>query len=129
MKKKSVVKDTVSAVVILVVLLILTATNGMLSSYALDRLTSYTEIIETGGDHEAAFEAVMMLEKEFYTWRFFFSITINHNNIGEAEEQLIELKEAIKTKDPTVAAIAKSRLIGSFEELRRLSGYGIDSII
>ncbi len=129
MKKKSIPKDVAIALVILLLLTVLTTVNEIACSRALDGLTEAVEAIEIDGEYSDTSRKVNMLAEKFDTWSFFFSVTVNHDDIGDAKSELIELVEAVEAKDSVAARIAKSRLLGALGELRRLSGFGIDSII
>ena len=129
MNRKRISKDVILALLILLLLVIFAVTNGLISASALNELTATVTDIEISGEQEDTLKRAHMLAEKFDVWSFFFSITVNHNDIGEAESELIELVEAIEANDTTAARIAKSRLLGALEELRRLSGFGLDSII
>ena len=59
----------------------------------------------------------------------FISLTVNHDDLTAIDEALCEIIGSLEVNDTEGAAVIKSRLIGSLEHLRRLSGINIDSII
>ena len=84
------------------------------------------EIDGVGADNTEKAEA---LEGKFSRVAFFLSITINHDDLEDAEDLLAELTAAIKAGDENQIEITKSRLRTALGQLRRLSAVGIDSII
>lgn len=57
------------------------------------------------------------------------SLTVNHDDLTAIEEGFCEIIGSLSVDDRDGAAVIKSRLIGSLEHLRRLSGINIESII
>jgi len=129
MKKNSVLRDVWLAVFLLLLLFSLTLANTLIYEHIVGTLIEKAEELNIAEDCGALSEQVKLIEEEFDRWNFFMGITVNHDDIGRAESELIELVEAIESNDATAARIAKSRLIGALKQLRRLSGAGIDSII
>ena len=67
--------------------------------------------------------------EDFARLAFLISITVNHDDLEDAEECVIEFKEAIRSGDEDEIRLAKSRLVAAFIQLGRLCGVNIDSII
>ena len=59
----------------------------------------------------------------------FISLTVNHEDLTNIEEGFDEIIGYLSVNDTDGALVIKSRLIGSLEHLRRLSGFTIDAII
>lgn len=67
---------------------------------------------------------------EYYKKRYWFiSLTVNHNDLGEVEGLISEIRGYIEIADKEGATVTKSRLVGSIEHLRRLVGINIDGIV
>ena len=124
MKKHKTNKDLTVALVILAVLVALALINYLLCTARLNDLAKSAEGIECGDTTDA--EAI---KEDFYGTAFLLSVTLNHDDIEEAEEYVIELAEMAKGEDEAALSLAKSRLISAINQLKRLSGIGIDSII
>ncbi len=67
--------------------------------------------------------------KEYKKQERFITLTVNHGNLTSTEEAFCELLGALENGDTATAAISKKRLIGSLDNLRRLSGINFESII
>ena len=124
MKIKKQPRDVWIAAAILLLIVILAAANVLVSDAMLDDLL--VEIDGVGADNTEKAEA---LERKFTGVAFFLSITINHDDLEDAEDLLAELTAAIKAGDGDQIEITKSRLRTALGQLRRLSAVGIDSII
>ena len=124
MKTKKQPRDVWIAAAILLLIVVLAAANVMVSDAMLDDLL--VEIDGVGADNTEKAEA---LEGKFSRAAFFLSITINHDDLEDAEDLLAELTAAIKVGDEDQIEITKSRLRTALGQLRRLSAVGIDSII
>ena len=124
MKKRKTNKDLAIAIVIFAALVALALLNYLLCTARLNDLERSAEGIECGDSAEA--EAI---KEKFYKTAFLLSVTLNHDDIEEAEEYLIELAEMAKGKDAAALSLAKSLLISAIKQLKRLSGISIDSII
>jgi hypothetical protein len=59
----------------------------------------------------------------------FLSITVNHEDLTTIETEFEEILGSALADDKENIIIAKSRLIGALEHIRRLSGINIDSIL
>ena len=124
MKIKKQPRDVWIAAAILLLIVILAAANVLVSDAMLDDLL--VEIDGVGADNTEKPEA---LEGKFSRVAFFLSITINHDDLEDAEDLLAELTAAVKAGDENQIEITKSRLRTALGQLRRLSAVGIDSII
>ena len=124
MKIKKQPRDVWIAAAILLLIVILAAANVLVSDAMLDDLL--VEIDGVGADNTEKAEA---LEGKFSRVAFFLSITINHDDLEDAEDLLAELTAAVKIGDGDQIEITKSRLRTALGQLRRLSAVGIDSII
>ena len=129
MKKTVIVREVRLAIIFLVLLFLTVGISTAISSVVTSGLIESVETLDTGEGCKKSSETAEAIYEEFESWRFFFSITISHDDIGAAESDLLELVEAIKADDSIAASIAKSRLIGALKQLGRLSGIGPDSII
>ena len=124
MKKKKRLHDVRVAVTILILLVALATANVVTSGILLKSLAKEVETVSIGKEGEA--EA---LYKKFTRVAFFLSITVNHDDLEDAEELMAELNVAVRGEDADEVEILKSRLKSAFRQLGRLSGAGVDSII
>lgn len=124
MKKKKRLRDVRVAVTILILLVALATANVMTSGILLKSLAKEVETVSIGKAAEA--EA---LYKKFTRVAFFLSITVNHDDLEDAEELMAELSVAVRGEDAEEVEILKSRLKSAFRQFGRLSGAGVDSII
>ena len=124
MKKKNELRDVWVAVAILALLIILATANVVTSSALLNGLAKEVDAISVGKVTDAD-----KLYQKFTRVSFFLSITVNHDDLEDAEELLAELTVAVRGEDSGEVEIAKSRLNSALRQLGRLSGAGIDSII
>ena len=124
MKKKKRLRDVRVAVTILILLVALATANVVTSGILLKSLAKEVETVSVGKAAEA--EA---LYKKFTRVAFFLSITVNHDDLEDAEELMAELNVAVRGEDVDEVEILKSRLKSAFRQLGRLSGAGVDSII
>ena len=124
MKIKKQPRDVWIAAAILLLIVILAAANVLVSDAMLDDLL--VEIDGVGADNTEKSEA---LEGKFSRVAFFLSITINHDDLEDAEDLLAELTAAVKAGNGDQIEITKSRLRTALGQLRRLSAVGIDSVI
>ena len=124
MKTKKQPRDVWIAAVILLLILVLAAINVMVSDAMLDDILADVEAVDVGSA-----EKTEALERKFTGVAFFLSITINHDDLKDAEDLLAELTAAVKAGDENQIEITKSRLRTALGQLRRLSAVGIDSII
>ena len=124
MKKKKRLRDVRVAVTILILLVALATANVVTSGILLKSLAKEVETVSIGKAAEA--EA---LYKKFTRVAFFLSITVNHDDLEDAEELMAELSVAVRGEDAEEVEILKSRLKSAFRQLGRLSGAGVDSII
>ena len=116
--------DVRIAVTILALLIFLAAANVATSAGIINELSKDTAALTLGQVDQA--EALC---RKFARCAFFLSITVNHDDLEDAEECLVELTVAIGGDDSEDVEIAKSRLLSALSQIRRLSGAGIDSII
>ena len=124
MKKKKRLRDVRVAVTILILLVALATANVVTSGILLKSLAKEVETVSIG--KTAVAEA---LYKKFTRVAFFLSITVNHDDLEDAEELMAELNVAVRGEDANEVEILKSRLKSAFRQLGRLSGAGVDSII
>ena len=124
MKKKKRLRDVRVAVTILILLVALATANVVTSGILLKSLAKEVETVSIGKAADA--EA---LYKKFTRVAFFLSITVNHDDLEDAEELMAELNVAVRGEDADEVEILKSRLKSAFRQLGRLSGAGVDSII
>ena len=124
MKTKKQPRDVWAAAVILLLIVVLASANVFVSDAMLDDILTDIEAVDIGST-----EKTEALERKFTGVAFFLSITINHDDLEDAEDLLAELTAAIKAGDEDQIEITKSRLRTALGQLRRLSAVGIDSII
>ena len=124
MKKKKELRDVWVATAILVLLVLIATANVLVSEALLKELSADVESVDIGEVTAAA-----DLRQKFTKVAFFLSITVNHDDLEDAEELLEELSVVVNGEDEDEVEIAKSRLKSALRQLRRLSGAGIDSII
>ena len=124
MKIKKQPRDVWIAATILLLMVMLAAANVLVSDAMLDDVLTDIESVDIGST-----EKTESLERKFTGVAFFLSITINHDDLEDAEDLLAELTAAVKVGDEDQIEITKSRLRTALGQLRRLSAVGIDSII
>ncbi len=124
MKNKKGFHDVRIAVTILILLVALATANVVISGVLLNSLSQKVDAISVGKMSEAE-----DLYKNFTQVAFFLSITVNHDDLEDAEELMAELSVAVRGDDADEVEILKSRLKSAFRQLGRLSGAGIDSVI
>ena len=124
MKKKKEVRDVRIAVTILILLVTLATANVVVSGTLLKNLSEEVETVNIGKASDAE-----KLYQRFTRTAFFLSITVNHDDLEDAEELMAELSVAVRGEDAEEVEILKSRLKSAFRQLGRLSGAGVDSII
>ena len=117
-------RNVAIATVILISLILLAAANSILCVGRLEALCYAVESAECGD-----VTAAERIEDDFARLAFLMSITVNHDDLEDAEERVLEFRKAIKSGDDTELGLAKSRLVAAFRQLGRLCGVGIDSII
>ena len=125
MKKSG--KDKRDIIVATAILLSLSASaiaNALICQKQLNKLETAVTKTECGGAENAD-----SIRDDFKKLSFFMSITVNHDDLEDAEECIIEFLEAVEAEDATALRLAKSRLIAALKQLGRLTGIGIDSII
>ena len=74
-------------------------------------------------------KAVADIFEKYRSSETYISLTVNHDDLTNIEDNFAELIGNLSVGDSDGAAITKSRLLCSLEHLRRLSGINIDSII
>lgn len=120
-------KDRRDIIVATAILLSLTASataNTLICQNQLKKLE--TAVVKTErGDTKSA----DTIQEDFERIAFFMSITVNHDDLEDAEKCVIEFREAVDSEEETAIRLAKSRLIAALGQLGRLTGIGIDSII
>ena len=125
MKKSG--KDKIDIIVATAILLLLSASaiaNTIICQKQLNKLetaVTKTECSDT--------ESADSIRDDFEKLSFFMSITVNHDDLEDAEECVIEFLEAVEAEDAPALRLAKSRLIAALRQLGRLTGIGIDSIL
>ena len=124
MKIKKQPRDVWIAAAILLLIVILAAANVLVSDAMLDDILTEVEAVDVGST-----EKTEAIEGKFSRVAFFLSITINHDDLEDAEDLLAELTAAVKAGDENQIEITKNRLRTALGQLRRLSAVGIDSII
>ena len=124
MKIKKQPHDVWIAAVILLLIVALATANVLVSDAMLNDVLIDIEAVDTDSA-----EKTKALERKFTGVAFFLSITINHDDLEDAEDLLAELTAAVKNGDGDQIEITKSRLRTALGQLRRLSAVGIDSII
>lgn len=124
MNSKKTRRDLAVATVILLFLFSTAILNALLCSRQLDKLSR--EVTDT---EQGDLEAATAIRKRFDSLSFFLSITVNHDDLEEAKAYLLEFTIATEYDDAATLEIAKSRFIAALGQLKRLCGFGIDSII
>ena len=123
-KSKKDKRDVTIAIVILISLIVFAAANSIICTSRLKALSSAVENTEYGD-----VVAAKMIREDFTRLAFLMSITVNHDDLEDAEECVIEFSEAIRSGDEVEIRLAKSRLVAALRQLGRLCGFNIDSII
>ena len=117
-------RDIAVAVTIIVMLFLSAIANALICSNRLDELGALVGEIESGD-----IAAADRVSERFTKIALFISITVNHDDLEDAEVCVIEFQEAVNSEDDAALRLAKSRLISAIGHLKRLSGISIDSII
>ncbi len=87
------------------------------------------EMEELDIQSEDAIENAQKVRDDFMKSLPFISLTVSHDDLTNIEDGFAELVGCLYVNDKNGAEITKNRLKCSFEHLRRLSGFNIDSII
>ena len=124
MRTKKSKKAFTVAIVIMALLFSSGLANAMICHASLDSLSRSIESTERGDT-----EGASKIAEDFSRVSFFMSITTNHDDLEDAEQFIIEFKEAVAGEDEYALKLTKSRLMAAIKQLKRLSGIGIDSII
>ena len=124
MKNQKSVKAFITAIIIMTLLLSSGVANAIICHISLDKISQAVEATEIGDTENAA-----KIEDKFTRISFFMSVTTNHDDLEDAEEFIIDFKEAVTGDSKSELRLAKSRLVATIKQLKRLSGIGIDSII
>ena len=124
MRTKKSKKAFAAAIIIMLLLFSGGIANAMICRIGLDKLSQSIEST-VQGDAEGA----SRIAEYFSRISFFMSITTNHDDLEDAEQFIVEFKEAASGEDEYALKLAKSRLIAAIKQLKRLSGFGLDSII
>jgi hypothetical protein len=103
------------------------------NSFVLDRIIGeMTKEVESFEFHEGSKEEeekFIELYKSYKSAERYISITVNHDDLTNIDNDFNEIIGCLKVNDIQGATIAKSRLEGCFSHLWRLSSINIDSII
>ena len=94
MKKEKRLRDVRVAVTILILLVALATANVVTSGILLKSLAKEVETVSIGKAAEAE-----TLYKKFTRVAFFLSITVNHDDLEDAEELMAELNVAVRGED------------------------------
>ena len=124
MRTKKSKKALAAAIIIMLLLFFGGIANALICRISLDKLSQSIEST-VQGDAEGA----TRITEDFSRISFFMSITTNHDDLEDAEQFIVEFKEAVSGEDKQALKLAKSRLVAAMKQLKRLSGFGIDSII
>ena len=93
-------------------------------------ITKFYGLLTKSDLHSPSGENAFYTAAEYYRSRVsFISLTVDHNDLTDIENDISEIYGYLSVGDTDGAQVAKSRLVGSVEHLRRLSGVNIDSII
>ena len=112
------------SVIILLLIFILVNSNAIFIRKATDGLIgSLSEL-----DGENTIEEYEVIYKRYQKNERLMSLTIGHDELCQVSDCFTELLTAIRNKNTDDAIIAKSRLIGYLEHIRRLSGINLYSI-
>ena len=124
MRTKKSKKALAAAIIAMLLLFFGGIANALICRISLDKLSQSIEST-VQGDAEGA----IRIAEDFSRISFFMSITTNHDDLEDAEQFIVEFKEAVSGEDKQALKLAKSRLVAAMKQLKRLSGFGIDSII
>ncbi|MBQ8302197.1 MAG: DUF4363 family protein [Clostridia bacterium] len=120
-------KEKIIAIVLFFLVVISVGLNTFFLAKQIKSVTDNVKSIDITSsgakdDAEKLFDEYMKKER-------FISLTVSHNDLTTIEDCFVEMIGYLSIGDTDNAEVAKSRLIHSFEHLRRLSGFNIDAII
>ena len=105
----------------------LTLANTLVLCSCIDRLASMLEEADPMSEEGAA--KILEAKKYYEEREGFISLTVNHEDLTDIKDAFCEIEGCISIGDGEGATVVKSRLVGSVEHLRRLSGFNFDSIL
>ena len=120
-------KEKIIAVILFFLVVISVGLNTFFLAREIDSVTEDVKAIDVTSSNAKA-----NAEKLFYEYmkkETFISLTVSHNDLTTIEDCFVEMIGYLSIGDSDNAEVTKSRLIHSFEHLRRLSGFNIDAII
>ena len=122
--------EKVISVILLIITLLFVGINTAILDKRIARTVSELSTVDiTSSGTEYAKERLEEIYAEFERQQIYASLTVNHDDLTNINECFIEAIGYLEVGDADGASVAKNRLIGSLEHLRRLSGCNIDAII
>ena len=105
-----------------------------LNTYVIDRkisgLHDKLELVSiTDSNTEQVRQKVEEIFEEYKSCETYVSLTVNHDDLTNIEDNFAELIGNLSVGDADSAKVTKNRLLYSLEHLRRLSGINVDSVI
>ena len=120
-------KSKIAAYIILATVFTAVGINSVYLSWITGELYEKCATSDVSSDlAEESFEETFTFYKKHER---IISLTVNHDDLTAIEEGFCEIIGSLSVGDKDGAAVIKSRLIGSLEHLRRLSGINIESVI
>ena len=118
-------KTVIIAYATLILVIVIVIINSLIIANSIEiimkKLNDAPDSVDDGGIYEEIY-------KDFMKWRKYLSITVNHEDLTNIEEDFREILGAVSASDDAGLIIAKSRLIESLYHIKRLSGINTDSI-
>ena len=123
-------KAVIIAYVIIFAVISLVILNSFLVSYNINEVIRLLSSEDTAKEEaEELFAVYDKIYTDYQRRQKFLSISVNHNDLTAIENEFEEILGSAMAGETKNIVIAKSRLLGSLEHLRRLSGINIDSIL
>lgn len=124
-------KTVIIAYTIVFIVIALVVLNSLFISYNIKEVIRLlnSESTMQKDDTEKLLSVYNEIYDDYRRRQKFLSITVNHEDLTTIETEFEEILGSALADDKENIIIAKSRLIGALEHIRRLSGINIDSIL
>lgn len=123
-------KVKIFAAALMVILLTFVTLNTYFVNRSIEKIIDETDNIEIAEDNSGiALEKAKRVMEIFEEREMFVSLSVNHEDLSNAKESLVELVACLKVSDTDGAVVAKDRLKCNLSHLKRLAGINPDAII
>ena len=120
-------KEKIFAVILFVAIIAFVITNTFIINGQINRILD--ELYELNSDDINAINQANELYKDFKKSQKYISLTVSHEDLTNIEDCFVEMIGYLEIGSSDDAFVTKNRLIYSFEHLRRLSTFTLDSVI